>query len=346
MGYFYPAYTLSREELNQAGFDDGRISWLAEPHIRGEVLREQFGDEAEAVIDLALDQVGSEDLYKFGGKIAGERELVALDLSGEATEKLRNLYWDRALIRTGADSYFPAWEYKSCSRLAEFPDHERKAFDALVEKVNRVSEKMWEEQGRQLLSFMSNTVPMLPCAEDLGVIPESVPRTLSDLGILGLRVPRWAREWHQPEQPYIPVEDYPFLTVCAPSVHDTSTVREWWEREDEANGFWSALGLSGKVPATFTPKTAEKVYQRIARTNAAILVFQLQDFFAFDASLVPSDPAEERINIPGTSNEFNWTYRIPVTLSQLRENDAVNGGVQGVTAHRIHKEVPRPVQSP
>jgi len=348
MGYFYPAYTLSREELNQAGFNDGRIAWLAEPHIRGELLREEFPGEAQDVIDLALDQVGDEDLYKFGGKISGERELLSLDLSGEATEKLRKLYWDRALIRTDpdADRYYPAWEYSSCSRLQEFPDHEKEAFESLVAKVNRVSEEIWEEQGRRLLSFMSNTVPMLACAEDLGVIPESVPRTLADLGILGLRVPRWAREWNQPEQPYIPMEDYPFLTVCAPSVHDTSTVREWWEKEDDADGFWSALGFSADAPATFTPQTAEKVYQRIARTNAAILVFQLQDFFVFDTSLVPEDPADERINIPGTSNDFNWTYRLPVTLSRLRGNDAINKGIQGVTALRIQKKVPSPVQSP
>ena len=345
MGYFYPAFTLTREHLNETGFDDGRIAWLAQPHIRGEELRNRFGEEADRVVSLALDQVGNEDLYKFGEKLTGERELLALDLSEEAREQLRSLYWDRALIYTGHDRYFPSWEYRSCTRFQELPQEEQESFEGLVSHVNRVSEEMWEEQGRRLLSFMSNTVPMLPCAEDLGVIPESVPRTLADLGILGLRVPRWAREWNEPEQPYIPVDEYPFLTVCAPSVHDTSTIREWWETEGEAPGFWNALGFSGAAPETFGPETAQRVYERIARANSAILVFQLQDFLVFDDALVPEDPAEERINIPGTSTEFNWTYRMPVTIRTLRRNDAVKRGIETVTSVRAAREVPKQVQA-
>lgn len=345
MGYFYPAFTLTREALNEAGFDDGRIAWLSEPHIRGEVLRSEFGSEADRVAELALDQVGDEDLYKFGGKISGERELMSLELSGEAVEKLRVLYWDRALIRTKHGSYYPAWEYRECSRYLELPDHEKEAFEGLVAHVARVSEEMWEEQGNRLLSFMSSTVPMLPCAEDLGVIPESVPRTLSKLGILGLRVPRWSREWDEEGQPYIPLSEYPFLTVCAPSVHDTSTIREWWETEGEAPAFWEALELSGEFPERFDPDTAREVYRRIAGTNSAILVFQLQDFFAFDPALIPEDPADERINIPGTSNEFNWTYRMPVTLDALRRNSAVKHGIETITSLRAAKEVPSHVRS-
>jgi 4-alpha-glucanotransferase len=346
MGYFYPSFMLSREALHEAGFDDGRIAWLAQPHIRGETLRTEFGAEAQRVAELALDQVGDEDLFKFGGKIAGERELLELELSGDAIEKLRALYWDRALIETGNERFAPAWEFRSCSRYQELPDEEKDSFEGLVGHVNRVSEEMWEEQGRRLLSFMSTTVPMLPCAEDLGVIPESVPRTLQDLGILGLRVPRWAREWDEPGQPYIPVEDYPFLTVSAPSVHDTSTIREWWEHEGEAAGFWRALGFSGEAPKTFDPETAHRVYRKLAESNAAILVFQLQDYLVFDSEITPEEAADERINIPGTSNEFNWTYRMPVTIETLRRNTAVSRGVGEVTGIRAAKEIPATVTPP
>jgi len=345
MGYFYPSFTLTREALHDAGFDDGRIAWLAQPHIRGDTLREQFGHEADRVVGLALDQLGDEDLYRFGGRIAGERSLLTLDLSEDIIERLRALYWDRALIETDNGRFAPAWEFRACTRYLDLPDEEKEAFEGLVRHVNRVSEEMWEEQGRRLLSFMSNTVPMLPCAEDLGVIPESVPRTLSDLNILGLRVPRWAREWDEPGQPYIPVERYPFLTVSAPSVHDTSTLREWWESEGEATGFWQALGFSGEAPASFGPETARHVYGKLANANAAILVFQLQDYLVFDTALTPDDPADERINIPGTSNDFNWTYRMPVPIDALRRNSAVSRGVGEVTGIRAAKTIPANVAS-
>jgi 4-alpha-glucanotransferase len=30
-----------------------------------------------------------------------------------------------------------------------------------------------------------------------------------------------------------------------------------------------------------------------------------------------ADPAMDRINVPGTANEFNWTYRIPASIKTI-----------------------------
>ena len=34
-----------------------------------------------------------------------------------------------------------------------------------------------------------------------------------------------------------------------------------------------------------------------------------------------ADPASERINIPGTTNDFNWTYRLPANISTLAKDE-------------------------
>jgi len=333
MGYFYPSYLITREELHQAGFDDGRIRWLSEPHITARLLVDTFGERAPVVTGEVFSRIGNESLFLFQDRIAGEKDIHALDL--EQTEKSVLLDWfrDRALISVTEDSFAPAWEYLECRRYQSLGGQEKVRFQDLIERATRGSEKMWEEQGRRLLSFMNGTVPMLTCAEDLGVIPESVPRTLEDLGILGMRVPRWARRYNEPEEPFIPPSEYRFLTVCASSVHDTSTLREWWDEDDGREAFWHSLGYEKNCPQAYDATVAGEVIAGLLQTGSALCVFQIQDMFALDRGLVHEDPKQDRVNIPGTYNEFNWSYRMPITLEELSG--------RGELAERIRKLVSR-----
>jgi len=223
---------------------------------------------------------------------------------------------------------------RDSSAYLSLDENERLRLDELVAHARKVSEEMWEEQGRRILSLVNGSAAMLPCAEDLGVVPESVPRVLAELGILGLRIPRWTRRWDEPGQPYVPLEQYPYLTVCAPSVHDTTTLREWWEREDGVEEFWEQLGFEGQCPTELTPDMARRVISRVLDTNSAICMFQIQDFLAVSRELRASEPGDERINVPGTTNEFNWSYRLPVNLESLISSTELNTDVRGLVEPR------------
>lgn len=347
MGYFYPSALLSEGAMQEIGLDGGRVQWLAHPHVTGAELRARFGERTETVIAAALRQLDGEELYLFQDRIQGERDILDLGLGDDEAAGLLEIYRDRALLATGFTDeqygqghlYAPTWEFRECSRYRELDSGERQRFEALVRRREAESEQMWEEQGRRLLSFMNSTVPMLTCAEDLGVIPECVPRTLSELGILGMRVPRWAREYDQAGEPYIPPNRYPFLSVCAPSVHDTSTLREWWEREADRQEFWSALGLPGTAPEQYSPDTCAALLGALFETSSAICMVQIQDLFALDPSLLPADPAEERVNVPGTYNKWNWGYRVPVPLEELSDRTALTESVQRLVTERRRKPV-------
>ncbi len=309
LGHFSPGAVATRERLNRAGLEHHRIRWLAEPHIPGNVLRENLGEESDAAIELALQQIEGEDLYLFGPGIRGERDIMTLDCSQAARDWLAEQYRDRALVRLEHDTFVPVWSFAACSRYGTLSDDERRGFSTLADELREESELLWEEQGRRLLTFMRDTTEMLPCAEDLGAIPDCVPGALADLGVLGLRIPRWARRWKEPGQPHIPPADYPFLTVCAPSVHDTSTMRGWWLEDDDRYGFWRSIGLTGEPPADYDPSTARLVTRCLLRTGSALCVFQIQDLLALVDRLVPEDPAHERVNTPGTVGDQNWSYR-------------------------------------
>jgi len=318
LGRFIPSPAATFSRFRDRGFDEGRVRWLSEPHIPGGVLRDTLGDEAGHAIELALRQLEGQDLYVFADAIRGERDVYSLSLSQEAKVWLGAQHRDRALLQASEDSFVPTWTFGACTRFHGLSDDEKWQFEHLAAELRAESEEIWANQGRELLGFMRATTGMLPCAEDLGAIPDCVPSVLSELRILGLRIPRWARRWQDDGQPYIRPEEYPFLSVCAPSVHDTTTMREWWEQEPDLGPFWESLGLPGEAPDHYTVDVARQVTDALLHANSAICVFQLQDLLALVEGLSPEDPAAERVNIPGTVTEFNWGYRMNIGLEELR----------------------------
>jgi 4-alpha-glucanotransferase len=178
---------------------------------------------------------------------------------------------------------------------------------------------------------------MLPCAEDLGAVPECVPRVLGRLKILGLRVIRWFRVWEKDGQPYINFEDYPQLSVCTPSVHDSSTVREWWETEANQAQFSGFIGVQS-LPKVYNPGTAKIFLKNAASAASRFRVFQIQDLLHLSQKWYAADPALERINVPGTANTFNWTYRLPAAIAEIRKDSDLIQSVKDLAAVKPAKK--------
>jgi 4-alpha-glucanotransferase len=91
-------------------------------------------------------------------------------------------------------------------------------------------ERVWEEHGRALLSIVIHDTKTLPCAEDLGVVPECSYRVLRDFGVPGTDVQRWMRV---PESgfDFRPPKAYRENSMSVISTHDLLPFRAWWEYE-------------------------------------------------------------------------------------------------------------------
>jgi len=338
LGLYLPAPRLADAALRSLGFDDGRLIWMSEPHIFGLELRERLGEEAGLVADAALVKIGQEDLYRFRPAIKGEKDLTSLPVSDHAKGSLILWFRNRTLMRQADGSFVPTAQYYATKAYDSLGQDERWAFEHLIQETNERVQKEWEAQGRHLLSFMKETTGMLVCAEDLGSIPDCVPRVLGELGILGLKICRWARDWNAPGQPYFRVSDYPVLSVCTPSVHDTSTLRQWWDEEKDHRGFLSALGLDPVADdGPYSPAQAQKVLGALMGTRSRLCIVALQDWFALDAGLRTDDPAGERVNTPGTVGAGNWAWRMKPYLEDLVAHPTFGPQVRGLTDKRSRK---------
>ncbi len=91
-------------------------------------------------------------------------------------------------------------------------------------------ENQWADHGRKLLTVMLSAASMLPCGEDLGVVPTCSDGVLRELGITGMEVQRWKRDWNGTLD-FVAPEKYRPNALATAATHDTTTLRGWWEYE-------------------------------------------------------------------------------------------------------------------
>lgn len=351
LGRFVPYMPIKNGDLKKLGFDKNRIRWVSQPHVlTGEVwdaLKNNWGgkfteDELKAAADKvfaeALDRVNNEDLWLFKKKIKGEKDIDALALHPAVREYLFSKWRDRVFFEYEKGQFSPTWLYKDSGAYKSFSAKEKKAVEELIDKRGKRSEKVWEVLGKKLLGVLAESSNMLPCAEDLGVVPGCVPKVLAKLKILGLKVTRWYCDNTKDGDPYVPFEDYPQLSVCTPSVHDTSTLREWWEKEADQKKFAGFLGVPS-LPKIYNPGTAKIILSKTASARSRFRVFQIQDLLHLSSNWYSEKPADERINVPGTMNDFNWTYRLPAAIDKLAKDKELIQAVKQLSKIRPAKKV-------
>ncbi len=245
---------------------------------------------------------------------------------------------DRTLLPDGG-SLYPSWYYRETKGYRSLGDVEKAALSAVLARLRTESEADWERRGRLLLAEMQASTDMLVCAEDLGDVPRCVPRVLSALGILGLRILRWSRAYDQAPPgapaPFIPLASYAPLSVCTPSVHDTSTLRGWWlEDPAERAQFHAFLGEPGPVPARMDAGLLARIIEKCCAAASILCIFQVQDLLDLDEALWSPDPADDRINVPGTVMDRNWTWRMPLTVEALSVRAGLAAAVRRLAAAR------------
>jgi 4-alpha-glucanotransferase len=354
LGRFSPAVPIPRVDLRAQGFDDERIRWLSVPHISGASVSAALGPDAGRAAGLYLDRIAGEDLYNLKPDLDSETSIRSLAEPAGLKDFLLSAHADRALLPAGSalptaqgrgvdgraadaavSAFLPAWYCETSTAFRSLSESEKSLLRKLAVRSRAQSEEVWEKRGRELLAMLRDTTDMLVCAEDLGDVPACVPRVLSELSILGLRIERWSREYGSPGAPFIAPARYPRLSVCTPSVHDTSTLRAWWEEDPVQRGlFFATLGATGPCPPRLTRDLLQRILEGCLDSGSLLCVFQLQELLDLDEELWSDDPREDRINVPGTIAETNWTWRMPILLEELAARKKLTGLIRSMTGRR------------
>jgi len=158
-------------------------------------------------------------------------------------------------------------------------------------------------------------------AEDLGTVPPWVRESLTRLGIPGYKVMQWERNWGHADEPFLSPATYPELSLATTGTHDTEPLTVWWRAQPvaEREKFVRALGLESLAnPRRMLQEAArDAILAALYAAPSRLVIIPIQDLFGWSA----------RINRPGTINDSNWTYRIPLTLERMRRSPAIQSGV-------------------
>lgn len=348
LGHSEPCETISRDELLAAGFDEGRIRWLCEGHIpTGDIDYFTWNhDISTKILEKIATKIPNEELWIFKNSLKGDKDifeanfegLVSFEAEQNIKQKLAEKWRNRALIQIKKDKFAAVWTYKNSAPWQTLSDDEKRRFDSLVESKNDAQEKKWKKQAEEILGALTSSVKMVPCGEDLGVSLKCVTEVMDEEKILRLCVVRWAREWSKGGSPFVPFSQYPALSVATTSVHDSSTIREWWNSEREsAAAFFRAnekIFAENEIRennfAEFSPEVARAILQAAASAKSVWCIHPLQDFLYLQKKYWLENSKDERINIPGEVSEFNWTYRMPCAVEDLSKDKELLSQIKSI----------------
>ncbi len=131
--------------------------------------------------------------------------------------------------------------------------------------------------------------------EDLGTVPEFVRESIARIGLPGYKVFRW-----EPAEPTM----YPPLSVAMTGTHDTEPLAVWWEtlgpEERQRYGFESPR---------FDAEIRDAILERVYHSGSNLVLLPLQDVFGW----------RDRINLPSTIGDQNWTYTLPWPVDKWAE---------------------------
>jgi 4-alpha-glucanotransferase len=131
-------------------------------------------------------------------------------------------------------------------------------------------------------------------AEDLGSVPPFVRQSMARLGLPGLKVLRWERDWDREGQPPIDPVTFPECSVATTGTHDIEPL--------------------AATPEGATDSQRHEVLRALLSSGSRLTLIPLQDVFGWT----------DRINTPAVVDDRNWTWRVPWPVDTwLHQDDAL-----------------------
>ncbi|PIA53200.1 hypothetical protein AQUCO_00900054v1 [Aquilegia coerulea] len=325
VGKFRPSIPLSQEELEKEGIWD--FNRLSQPYIRKQMLQDKFGASWTVLASNFFNE--NENCYEFKDDCNTEKKIVSKlkvctenSLWLESEDKIRRDLFDLlqniVLIRDPEDprKFYPRFNLEDTLSFKDLDEHSKNVMKRLYyDYYFYRQESMWSQNALKTLPVLLNSSDMLACGEDLGLIPSCVHPVMQELGLIGLRIQRMPSE---PDLEFGIPSQYSYMTVCAPSCHDCSTMRAWWEEDEErrCRFYKTMMGSNDAPPSRCVPDIANFILRQHVEAPSMWAIFPLQDLLALKEEYTTRPAVEETINDP-TNPKHYWRYRVHVTLETL-----------------------------
>ena len=317
LGHFEPCRPLSGEELAQAGFGGDEVELYSEAWFTDEELQGLFGGETAMALVRFFERRGRGRHWRLKERYLSQRSIVADTLPGRRRQALLGAVCNVLFMRLG-EGWVPNIAGLGTPAFRRLGAEQQGRYRALhADFFYRRHNEFWVEGALEKLRLVTEATGMLACAEDLGMIPDTMRLVLDRLQILSLEVETMPKEGGRRFQD---VMKNPERSVDTITTHDMPPLRLWWLENEEARQayFNEVLGGVGRAPDEAGPDLCRRVVQRHLGSPSCLCVIALQDWLAMDVGLRGSDVRAEQVNKPSVPNHY-WRYRMHLTLERLEE---------------------------
>lgn len=326
LGHFNPALPISAKEIANYGINFNHARF-ARPHIRHHLLKSLFEESTRTVILKFLDELGHwhyqlKDEFNTQKKInqhflKGIEEEDLDDQSRKIRDGLFELAANVLFVNGGIDQWHPRISMQKTSSYSELDEWTKERLNALyLDYFYKRHEEFWYRKGMEKLPVIFSVGNMLVCGEDLGMIPDCVPKAMSELGILSLEIQRMPKN---PKVKFSRPADAPYLSVCTTSTHDMSTIRGWWEEDRKKTQLFHNLELGNPGPAPYfaEPWICRQIITQHLYSPAMWTTFPIQDLIAMDSKFRWEKTQMEQINYP-SNVRHKWRFRMKQSIEDLK----------------------------
>ena len=329
LGQFSPSLPMTVDEIESYGMRFNP-ELMTRPYIADWTLEKVFGYRADLVKSIYL-KPRTDGRYDLRDEYGSQRKIEAA-FAGKTDEDsiaLRDGLYDLASCvlfvpdRRHPDMYHPRIAAQKDFIYQSLLQHEKEAFDRLYnDYFYKRHNRFWYEEAMRKLPALTQSTRMLVCAEDLGMVPESVGWVMNDLRILSLEIQT------MPKSPYLQfghLWENPYRSVATISTHDMPPLRMWWDEDVErAQQFYNnALYKDGTAPHPAPGWLCEEIVSAHLFCPSALTLLSLQDWLSMDETLRLPDPNGERINIPAKPRHY-WRWRMHLSIEQLLNAEQLN----------------------
>jgi 4-alpha-glucanotransferase len=187
------------------------------------------------------------------------------------------------------------------------------------------------ENGERVLDLFSRDARVV--AEDLGTVPDFVRASLARKRIPGYRVLRWEKNWEAGGTAFRDPASWPAVSVATTGTHDSEPLAEWYDalpakERRQLLALPRLAALRARAPGRFDEGVRDALLALVYASGSDLLILPFQDILG----------ARERVNVPGTVNSENWTYRMPREIAALSADLATRARIRGLAerSHRLH----------
>ncbi|HSM92101.1 MAG TPA: 4-alpha-glucanotransferase [Anaeromyxobacteraceae bacterium] len=177
--------------------------------------------------------------------------------------------------------------------------------------------------GEAVLGILSQRARVI--AEDLGTVPDFVRESLARVAVPGYRVLRWEKAWETGGDRFRDPADWPALSVATTGTHDTDTAADWFDALAPAEraqllALPALAAVRARGAERFDEGVRDALLDLVYGAGSDTLLLPFQDLFGH----------RDRINVPGTVNDVNWTWRMPGRLVDLAADEAATARLRAL----------------